>query len=429
MEGRIQLQFFDKETGKCTYDSGVKKNVITTLYKDVIDTLYITTLSNPHFWRLSKKATQVKPFDLSNGIMILESPQIESSDTLTPTGNIIGYAGDETVAEDTKRGVLNTSESGAISGGYKWVWEWSSNKANGLISAVGLCPKAIGNGNLFAFDPLKLGLMLDGHRDTNSVPDTGKSIFMENGDIYKQYKFGYIKNTYSPIKYKQSVSNSRTETTYKLPEPWDFCSRPNLYKGKIWLCAFNQTEQRTYLLKLTKDTNTIEQSWIMPDGVYGVPIAVDNFGLTDTKVIFLVETGTSTYKLREFSITGTFLREKNLSEIFSSSLHSSISKAWFSSSDYVILMFGEGTSPLNLEGGKILITGADGVISDCITYSGPNMATMPIGSKPFGYSYYSRYFYGGHLNFWKSLFSVKNLDVPQTKDDSKSMKVTYTITE
>lgn len=434
MQGQVRIQMFDKDTKKCVYDSGVKKNVITKLYRSVIEDIVKIGLYHPNSIGLSSRFSRLTPQMFSNGILLFAEPQIESVNTLYPRGKIVGYAGGEYSGTNYERGTLNTAETGPITvggstKGYQWVWEWTSERANGTFSAVGLCPRSIGNGQLLT--PYIYGASDSDLQPLEHFSSAGEAIlFDDSGACYKQHKFGYIKEVPKPVGYFETLKDSKEVIEFNLGGAWDFCSRPVLYKGKIWLIAYYNDinnpniESGQYLLKITKDTTNIEQMWQLAS--YSSLVTEDTtFGLTDTHMHYVYRPSptSSEYRIRSFNLTTS--QFEAIEPLASSSYTGGTS--WFSSPTFAVIMGSSSSSPNPSPGAMY----ADIIYPDqsvrVIPSLGNHSSMMPIGEKPYGFGYYAGYVYR-YFVMLLSLFSVKNLETPQTKDSTKTMKITYTLT-
>lgn len=73
---------------------------------------------------------------------IREDPSV----TVPPAGvQELGHAGGEYAGADLYRGSYNINESGAISGGWRHVWDFDTDKANGTIKCISLTSRHGGN--------------------------------------------------------------------------------------------------------------------------------------------------------------------------------------------------------------------------------------------------------------------------------------------
>lgn len=431
MQGNVRIQMFDKNTKKCVYDSGTRKNVVTNLYKNVMQDIVKAGLYSPFADGISSIYSQFTPQTFSNGILLLADPQIESVDTLYPRGKIVGYAGSNYSGTDYERGTLNTVETGpiAVGGvviGYQWVWEWSSERANGTISAIGLCPRSIGNGQLMT--PY---VFTDSNGNLQTVRianDYGYVVLTDGPEYYKQHKFGYIKAIQKGAGYFETLGQAKQEIEFELDGPWDFCSRPVLYKGKIWIIStFNDVndehiENGQYLLKITKDTTNIEQMWQL-SSYYSLVNDNVPFGLTDTHMHYVYRPEND-WLIRSFNLsTGTFEEiEPKASIGYTGGV------SWFSSPTFAAVMGSNSmsTNPTNTSNYCDIIY-PDQTVRKVPNVSGTYACVMPFGEKPYGIGYSAGYVCR-FFAMLPCLFSVKNLDTPQTKDSTKTMKITYTLT-
>ena len=70
----------------------------------------------------------------------------DANDYFIPSANIVGYASQDAYAGiDVARGSFNASEGGVQEdGSYKFVWDFSTSQANGVIKSLALCPNMMG---------------------------------------------------------------------------------------------------------------------------------------------------------------------------------------------------------------------------------------------------------------------------------------------
>ncbi|MBL1228126.1 hypothetical protein IW492_02625 [Enterococcus sp. BWB1-3] len=137
LDGKCEIQLFDKE-GRMV-DSYSSKNMFTNaipnllnvpmgLFKDIDTTTSI----------LSEWINPLVSGGLG-GVLLFEDALEENVDNvIAPLSQIglTGHAGGEYAEENLKRGTFNASESEAVTNGYKFVWDFSTNQANGTISSV-----------------------------------------------------------------------------------------------------------------------------------------------------------------------------------------------------------------------------------------------------------------------------------------------------
>lgn len=74
-----------------------------------------------------------------SGIYLYSEQLDERTTQVSELDNIVGYAGYQADTSGSKyMGSLNTNESKKLDNGYKYVWDFGTDRANGTISAVGL---------------------------------------------------------------------------------------------------------------------------------------------------------------------------------------------------------------------------------------------------------------------------------------------------
>ncbi|MBQ5317501.1 MAG: hypothetical protein J6K17_00210 [Oscillospiraceae bacterium] len=89
---------------------------------------------------------------LIGGVLLYADPVEEKTDNtrLSIANDCVGHAGESYSGNNSKRGSYNTNESGYIDSanpwkGYRHVFDFGTDKANGMISCVCLTPKISGN--------------------------------------------------------------------------------------------------------------------------------------------------------------------------------------------------------------------------------------------------------------------------------------------
>lgn len=92
------------------------------------------------------------------GILLFEAPQTEDPNHIYPKGTdvLTGYAGNivNSAQADNKLGSMDLQNSGPVENGYKFVWDFTTEQANGIISCLALTTGAsgrIGLGNTISF--------------------------------------------------------------------------------------------------------------------------------------------------------------------------------------------------------------------------------------------------------------------------------------
>lgn len=101
------------------------------------------------------------------GVLLFDDTIMEDADMVLPPAsvNCVGFAGGEYGGSSAYRGNYNTTESGAIANGYRNVWDFATDKANGTIKCLSLTHVNGGNRGWAdtAFNSLGCAVSLGAH--------------------------------------------------------------------------------------------------------------------------------------------------------------------------------------------------------------------------------------------------------------------------
>ncbi len=126
------------------YQFNIITNAISKILNPPLDYAYKTG------W--IKIAETISPIQTvgMGGILIWGDNITEDANIVVPPAGItpIGHAGDEYTGTNPARGSYNAAESGAIEGGYRHVWDFATDRANGTIKCLSLTSKQGGNSGL-----------------------------------------------------------------------------------------------------------------------------------------------------------------------------------------------------------------------------------------------------------------------------------------
>lgn len=158
LKGKSLIQLFDAVNGRET-SRLESHNMITNA---------VTRLLNPparwgtagQYSNLSAAANMITPAAQRalGGILLWEDAITEDANNIMPpAGNVlVGNAGGAYSGTAAKRGSYNAAESGATEGGYRHVWDFATDRANGTVNCItltslnggntGLVPDSEGNG-------------------------------------------------------------------------------------------------------------------------------------------------------------------------------------------------------------------------------------------------------------------------------------------
>jgi hypothetical protein len=130
---------------------------------------------SPSFDSQSGEAWLLPIYSRLTGGVLLYQNEIEEDPTLiyAPLDNpLVGYASnDVNTTEDVQRGSRNLTESKAVDGGFKYVWDFATSQANGTISCIALTNILAGRGCKYTnnyFVLLKSNNINDGDINNNN---------------------------------------------------------------------------------------------------------------------------------------------------------------------------------------------------------------------------------------------------------------------
>ena len=152
LKGRSTIQLFDAATGKKLLEQ--KDTNMVTNALDIIANLkektglfrwWQKTLVNSNF---NFNKVKVSPFTSMlplyskalGGLLLWDSAIPEDPSKVIPPKGVyeVGHAGEPYSGTDIYKGSYNENESGEISGGWRHVWDFDTDKANGTIKCLSL---------------------------------------------------------------------------------------------------------------------------------------------------------------------------------------------------------------------------------------------------------------------------------------------------
>ena len=428
MKGKTTIQLFNKHGQRVLKKE--KTNLITNMFKtyweeNLNKALYVDLFrdvlgNNPN-------AMMPNPMLLSNGLMLSGNEQAEDANNWLPEGLPLGYAGAAYSGTDTKRGTLNETETGAITNGYNWVWDFATDKANGLIKAVSLCPQAGGNGSPF-------GEICTVNSFSANI---SRGVFDKDMTKYTRYAtggVGYTKSVLNKIQYDSVIGT--TDTSYLLTG-YDQDSTPITYKDKVWVIARLTADNKYYLLK-TDGEGTVESAWDLSSKITSPSYLTSGcFGMIDNKMVyisswsnpymtfFVYDTDISAFEAdREYDITANGTSAKYA--------YANTTETWIDDYGNEMLWINSPSSSSSSYTWSILLDKSfnNWCINGYTPYAYRYSYTMiNPGSPCFAIRYSSSYTYLYLRMLTIAMFSINNLDSPYIEKTSDyTMKVTYQLT-
>lgn len=177
LKGVATIQLFDAETGELQQEVK-EENMITNVIEEVLNppdyfSSGLDVNEDRSIRMVNRKNSILNNF--FNGILIFEKPIEENvKNVMAPFDNMeIGHAGDTTSVEHNHQGSYNTTESGNIENGYRRVWDFGTDRANGTISCVCLTSRAGGTIGEYRQQAYQMG----GGNFTSSTEDDAENVF------------------------------------------------------------------------------------------------------------------------------------------------------------------------------------------------------------------------------------------------------------
>lgn len=342
----------------------------------------------------------------------MESTEIP--DTFTKN-NIVGYSAYSTDGtSDTKRGILNTTETVIEEKRAKYVYDFGTDKANGMIQCISLCPSKYG---LMGAPYLKGGRIgyLPYIKDGKNVSRKGQIIKFNflvgkgysaawngNGiDLYEIILSGYMNN----VNFTEFGLNENLLIHIEIPEETSgyYC-----FAGEgDYIYGFKKNGKNIYIVKIDINTYGYEQSTVVLSEDKGTGMEI--LGIKRGYIYARIYSTYDIYFLRINIQTG------EVKDI----LGTSYGNSYYYKHDIFML-----------RNGDFYFDGRIFPLDDTEEYGTEYVATEP-------YSYnceinngfaFCRRDDGAVCHTYDVLGTVNNLATPVRKTAAQTMKITYTLT-
>lgn len=293
LQGKSKIELFDAITGKKTFEHE-EHNMITKAYEKAYGTIMSKIAITDDFSAMYK----YYPRDFSKGILLLNSTQTADANNFVPKGNLVGYASSNGYSgSSTMRGSFNTSESVPLSNpsGYKYVWDFTTNQANGTINTLALTPN-----NTMSADNLNIA--------TTSSPTilTDKTFSDEAGDNYYQYYYsagvyGFTKYTLKSTIPYLSTTSRYSSVTYTFTDCNNGLGNIVYYGGYVYLVLKKTSDSKWYIVKSDTSGNIVSTTLI------NTTLSVACFGIVENYIIYNGGYSSPTVTLKVFNMsTGAY---------------------------------------------------------------------------------------------------------------------------
>ena len=423
LKGKSTIQLFDAKTGK-EVKRVENENMITNAISNILNVpldFYYSMGYKP----IADMVLPIQTVGLA-GLLIWDNTIPENADIVYPPENVreVGHAGDAYSGTNAYRGSYNSNESGAIEGGYRHVWDFATDKANGEIKCLSLTSRSGGNcgyhyddstgyniryiyqvcSNSSVYGNILGRISKNKYAFINST--TGNTVKINYGSVFDSAKITLKETTGSGISIDDTKTFNVTNTygdyaiTKLNKEPILYCSA---HSGlNVWYCKINYDTGDL----LTDTTVTLS----IPDQYESAIYAVN--GVNDDGIyVCLYDTTRSNYNfcVARFTLSGEFVCE--VSDIHWSGKVSSyiycVGDKWYVSDTGI-------TSP----GDKLTVSST--YVSRIQCYDYDTLAPLYLcPSDDLSYSEVALALYNTYLG------TINNLATPVTKTNAQTMKITY----
>jgi hypothetical protein len=202
LKGKAKIELFENgEKVKEVIENNLVTNGIEAFLNPPIDILAKKYYSGQKSGYLHQLLPLYNHFFSS--IILINEKLDEDPDNYSPSwntikNNITGYAYSNTTDTYPAKGNLNTAESGRLENGYKYVWDFGTDRANGTIQTICLAPPRFGGKmgeNLMNGSSYRLFYDFNIVKDINEVSmvgstsnDYGETLFYLN-EVNRDYHF------------------------------------------------------------------------------------------------------------------------------------------------------------------------------------------------------------------------------------------------
>ncbi len=145
MKGKATLTLSDARTGEVIRRME-EHNIVTDAISSIFNPTHYMIMNDFNYSRLFTGGLPLYE-DLLAGVMLLGNTREENpADFMLDTSTVpVGHAGGEYAGANVMRGSLNLNETYPLENGYRFTWDFGTDKANGTIRCIGLTSKEFGN--------------------------------------------------------------------------------------------------------------------------------------------------------------------------------------------------------------------------------------------------------------------------------------------
>ena len=445
MKGFTKIQMINPKTGHVdkTYKD---ENIIT---KAISNAFYIpvTMLRNNPNTVVNWQNNLFPPNRNSLGGILLWDDTIEENEEIVyPPDNVrnIGYAGGPYSGSNTLRGTLNSSETGAIPGGYRNVWDFDTSKCNAVtIKALTLTHVNCGNNGFGTNENIlassagasqsqsvfikhdmyhrALGYIDDGLDKKEDCSVMLSAFFSATTSIttYKQRKVNFSRVLINDVAPSTNTAAYNT-TVIELPSNSSYRRLKNTYMIDNIIHIITYVSKNSFEhIRINRTDNSVTREVIVCSGLSS-DLNVDSAMLFDTNEYLIMLYNGDVVKL---SSQGTFLRKVHM---LAWGIEWCFNKYM---GKYFAAYYANGSSNYNLI--QIIddddLTNNRRMVTTESMHSYGKIIDSPLRYPSFLSDSGSPYIHVCMNNINYYLASINNLSIPITKTSSYNMKITYDI--
>lgn len=325
MQGKTTFILTDKDTGRVV-EKREEHNMVTNAIRDIFAMPRAGMISSSSF---SKGIAQYLPMykHLLHGLILFGENIPESKDDYLINGRYskIATAGDAYTGTDAMRGTFNTSQSGVIENGYRFVWDFAPEKAIGTIKCAAL--SSIHSGNQGGIFQGYAGGILSNPVDITNSGSEYMSII--NGSPLGVYMMNTDKSAYIYYYYNSSTGVQFNKYRMTDPDAIGICSTKNLklessianiFPTYFYTTSFNSYDRKVYFYDIY---NSGGKTWV---GIKAADAETGEYGAVTTSDINTQFDGSYYYqtkfavfsnklyaiyngRMRIYNLDGTFVKE------------------------------------------------------------------------------------------------------------------------
>ena len=388
------------------------------------------------------------------GILLFPVTLEESVDDIYPKTAFKAHAGSSTdVGSDVTKGAYNATESGAITNGYRYVWDFTTSQGNGTIASVGLTSDIFGNDTMntdaSTFVGGNRGLSVSGERIDPVPPGSGSSgsnyNYFPNCCVIERTKdyaiiaapasksgvnyigeLALIKVRYplNALRFDSPLNLSFTiQKEIPLNESIEYANA--FYHNSLVYLASRKDDTTLYLMKIDLTTETVTKD------VITIPNLTKNIrnhnSFYKNGYFYFMRKDATTYYLTKLNLSNYADMTDIVTSTTSDGSMQYIERTKTARISKVGILFEDDTlfeSPFII--GKSTL-GQDQMNTSEIMING----FFALSFYPYPNSSYSSYIF---FDFYETLIAgylatINNLPSPVTKTAAQTMKITYTVTE